>query len=67
MDDVVLMRKYITNFDYDTNVSSESVDAGADANSDGKVNMKDIILLRQYIANYDYETGSSSVALGPQQ
>ncbi len=65
MDDVILLRKYITKFDYDTNTSGENVEAGADANGDGKINMKDVILLRQYIANYDYETGSSSVVLGP--
>ncbi len=67
MDDVVIMRKYITNFDYDTNTSSVDVEAEADINGDGVINMKDVILLRQYITNYDYDTESSTVILGPQQ
>ena len=64
--DVVLLRKYITNFDYDTNTSSVNVDLGADANDDNKIDMKDVVILRKYITNYDYDTESSTVVLGPQ-
>ena len=66
MKDVVLLRKYITNFDYDTNTSSETVGFGADANGDNKIDMKDVVILRKYITNYDYDTESSTVVLGPQ-
>ena len=66
MKDVVLLRKYITNFDYDTNTSSENVEFGADANGDDKIDMKDVVILRKYITNYDYDTDSSTVVLGPQ-
>jgi len=64
--DVVLLRKYITNFDYDTNTSSVNVELGADANGDGKIDIKDVVILRKYITNYDYDTESSTVILGPQ-
>lgn len=67
MKDVVLLRKYITNFDYDTNTSSVNVELGADANGDNKIDMKDVVILRKYITNYDYDTESSTVVLGPQQ
>jgi len=61
-----LLRKYITNFDYDTNTSSVNVELGADANGDGKIDIKDVVILRKYITNYDYDTESSTVILGPQ-
>ena len=64
--DVVLLRKYITNFDYDTNTSSVNVELGADANGDDKIDIKDVVILRKYITNYDYDTESSTVILGPQ-
>ncbi len=67
MKDVVIMRKYITNFDYDTNTSPVNVGYGADANGDGLIDMKDVVILRKYITNYDYDTESSTVVLGPQQ
>ena len=63
--DVLLLRKYMANLDYDTGVSSLSVKEGADANGDGAVNSTDVLLLRKYMANYDYETGTSNVVLGP--
>ena len=66
MKDVVLLRKYMANYDYDTESSSEVVEPGADANGDGSIDMKDVVLLRKYLANYDYDTNSSSVVLGPQ-
>lgn len=66
MKDVVLLRKYMANFDYDTGTSTVAIELGADANGDGQVNMKDVVLLRKYMANFDYDTGTSSVVLGPQ-
>jgi hypothetical protein len=66
MKDVVLLRQYIVNYDYDTNTSSVSVEPGADANADGKIDTKDVVILRQYIVNFDYDTGSSTIILGPQ-
>ncbi|HCG36129.1 MAG TPA: hypothetical protein DER23_07285 [Clostridiales bacterium] len=66
MKDVVLLRKYIVNYDYDTETSSVVIEAGADANGDGNLDMKDVVLLRKYIANYDYDAGTSSIVLGPQ-
>ena len=63
--DVLLMRKYLANYDDDTQTSSETVYDGADANGDDVINGKDLLLLRKYMANYDDETGTSSVTLGP--
>jgi hypothetical protein len=64
--DVLLLRKYMANYDYDTETSTVEVHAGADVNGDGTINGRDVLLLRKYMANYDYDTGSSSVVLGPQ-
>ena len=64
--DVMLIRKYMVNYDYDTELSTVEVQAGADANGDGTVDGLDVSLLRKYIANYDYDAGFSTVVLGPQ-
>ncbi len=66
MKDVVLLRKYMAEFDYDLNTSTVAVEAGADVNGDGVFDMKDVVLLRKYMADFDYDTGTSSVVLGPQ-
>ena len=62
--DVILIRQYIVNFDYDTETSTVSVGLGAYANTDGGIDIKDVILIRQYIVNFDYDTQTSSVTLG---
>lgn len=64
--DVLLLRKYMANLDYDTGVSSVEVYHGADVNGDGTVNGRDVLLLRKYMEEYDYDTGFSTVVLGPQ-
>jgi len=63
--DVLLLRKYVANYDYSTGASTVTVYAGADANGDGSVNAIDVLLMRKYIANYDYNTGNSTIVLGP--
>ena len=65
--DVLLLRKYMANYDFDTGTSSVEVGVGADANGDGVVNGRDVLLLRKYMANYDFDTGTSSVVLGPKE
>lgn len=62
--DIVLLKKYIANFDYTTNSSKIEVELGADVNGDGEINARDVVLLKKYIANYDVETGKSSITLG---
>lgn len=64
--DVVRIKKYLANFDYDTNTSTTEISLGADVNGDGIVDGKDVVRLKKYLANYDYETDSSTVILGPQ-
>lgn len=65
LNDAILVRLYLANFNYTTGVSTVSVFAGADANGDGAVNLNDAILLSLYLANYNYTTGQSSIVLGP--
>ena len=66
MKDVVNLRRYLAEFDYETNTSSVSAGQGADANADGVIDMKDVVLLRKYLAEFDYETNTSPITLGPQ-
>ncbi len=63
--DLILLRRYLANFDDDTGTSTVEINPGADANGDGTVNGKDLILVRRYLANYDDETGTSTIKLGP--
>ena len=63
--DVLMLCKYMANFDDDTQTSTVEIGSGADANGDGVVNGKDLLLLRKYMANYDDDLGTSSVVLGP--
>lgn len=62
--DIILIKKYVANFDKSTGTSTVEVSLGADANGDGKINSSDIILLKKYIANLDSD-GNSTVVLGP--
>ena len=62
--DITALRKYLANYDYDTGVSTSSVEDGADVNGDGYINTLDITALRKYFANYNYDTGESSEPLG---
>lgn len=64
--DVIRLKKYLANYDYDAETSTTEIGFGADANGDGKVDGFDVIRLKKYLADYDYETGDSSVVLGPQ-
>ena len=63
--DVLLLRKYMANYNFDSETSSVEVSKGADANGDGVINGRDVLLLRKYMANFDFETGKASVILGP--
>lgn len=62
--DVILVKKYIANYDTKTGTSTVKIKGGADANGDGKIASDDVILLKKYIANYDPETKTSTVTLG---
>jgi hypothetical protein len=64
--DATKLKKYLANYDPDTETSTETVEAGADANGDGEVNAKDATKLKKYLANYDPDTGTSTEVLGPQ-
>ena len=62
--DIILLKKYIANYDGKTGTSSVVLPGYGDANGDGKITSADIILLKKYIANYDPTTGELSVILG---
>ena len=64
--DLLMLRRYMANYDDETKTSTIRVGVGADANGDGEVNGKDLLMLRRYMANYDDETQTSTVVLGPQ-
>ena len=63
--DIIRLKNYLANYNYDTGTSTYEVGPGADANGDGKINSQDIIRLKNYLANYNYETGTSTYTLGP--
>ena len=63
--DVLILRKYMSNYNDDTQTSTVTVSDGADANGDGKIDGRDLLLLRKYMANYDDDLGSSTIVLGP--
>lgn len=63
--DVLILRKYMSNYNDDTQTSTVTVSEGADANGDGKIDGRDLLLLRKYMANYDDDLGSSTIVLGP--
>ena len=65
--DLVQLRKYLANYNYDTGTSSVEISEGGNTNGEDGIDSKDLVLLRKYIANYDYDTGTSSVVLGPQK
>lgn len=64
--DAVKLKKYLDNFNYDTETCVVEISAGADANGDGIVNEQDVVCINRYLANYDYDTGTPTVVLGPQ-
>lgn len=63
--DVIRLKKYLANYDYDTGTSTTEISPGADVNGDGTVNGRDVVRLKKYLANYDYDAGYSTIALGP--
>jgi len=62
--DIVRLKKYLSNFDYESMTSSIEINPGADANGDGTIDGLDVIRLKKYLANYDYESGTSTIKLG---
>lgn len=49
--DLILLRQYLANYDYDTGVSSIELGGEADIDGDGRVTSKDICALRSRIVN----------------
>ncbi len=51
--DLVLLRRYFANFDYDAGIPMDI--EGGDFNNDGTIDNMDIITLRKYLASVDFE------------
>ena len=64
--DVIRLKKYLANYDYNTHSSPVEIAVGADVTGDGIIDGVDVIRLKKYLANYDYNTGESAIPLGPQ-
>jgi hypothetical protein len=62
--DLILLRRYLAEYDYDLDYSTVDVALGADMNSDGVINLSDLILLSRYLADYDYDTEDPDVSVG---
>ena len=58
--DIVSMRSYFANYDYENDKPGAVVGSGADTNGDGITDTNDLTYLRQYFANYDYDSGKPS-------
>ena len=56
--DIILLRQYFANFDYDAGISSIEISEGADFNQDGTVDLSDLVALRGYLANPEQEEPS---------
>lgn len=57
--DLLFMRQYIANFDYDKGDTMEL--EGGDFTGDGKFDLLDLVALRTYLANLDFGGGSGGV------
>ena len=64
--DVIRLKKYLANYNYDTGTSTIEISDGADATGDGVIDGLDVIRLKKYLANYNYDTGTSTIPLGTQ-
>ena len=64
--DVIRLKRYLANYNYETGTANVEIALGADANGDGVIDGLDVIRLKRYLANYNYETGESTIPLGPQ-
>ena len=62
--DIIRLKNYLANLDYETGESPYVLGVCADANGDGVINTGDVIRLKNYLANLDYDTGVSTVTLG---
>ena len=64
--DLILIRRFLSGYDFDTGTTTVKVFSGADVNADGEINSKDVTALRRYLADYDYGSGASGAAFGLQ-
>ena len=56
-EDLILIRKYLANMNYETGESSEKIESSADMDGNGTVNLQDVILMRQYLVEKgDFDT-----------
>ena len=53
--DIILLRQYIANYNYNTGVSTVRINSNADMDGNGHISLKDVIFLREFLANADFE------------
>ncbi len=53
--DIIRLKNYLANYNYESGASTYSVTRDADVNGDGKINSGDIIRLKNYLANLSYD------------
>lgn len=58
--DVLALRQYLANFDFDTYTAGYKVSENADANGDGAITVLDLTLMRRFIANKGGNTSLDS-------
>ena len=58
LQDIILLRQYFANFDYDAGTCKVEIYEGADFDQDGQVTLSDLVLLRQHLANPESEEPS---------
>ncbi len=53
--DIILLRQYIANYNYNTGSSTVKISSNADMDGNGSINLKDVVLLREFIVDADPE------------
>ena len=58
--DLLRLRQYLANYNYDTGEATFEIGLGSDMNGDGKITSLDIVCLRDYLVNKDFSEDTDS-------
>lgn len=59
--DLLLLRSYLANYNYETGASTFELSAGADMNKDGKIDTLDVVELRKWLTENDFLDDSYNI------